>query len=114
MQAIIFGTDVPGLSHKVFEAAVAQLDTYDVVLGPSKDGGYYMVGMKKPQPAIFQDVQWSTPTVLLKTLNKAREYEIAIPDPLGLPELMDIDLITVRKQCCHGLSRRHYQANQRG
>lgn len=94
---IIFGTDVPGLRQDAFEEAIMQLDTYDVVLGPSQDGGYYLVGMKQPQPAIFQNVQWSTPTVLSNTVAKAQQHQISVPDPLGLPQLLDIDFITVWK-----------------
>eukprot|EP00892_Ulva_mutabilis_P003183 jgi/Ulvmu1/12866/UM098_0051.1 len=91
---VIFGTDVPGLQKDIFDAAVSQLDTHDAVLGPSHDGGYYMIGMKQPQPAIFQDVQWSTSAVLSTTLAAAQEHGITVPDPMRLPKLLDIDFIT--------------------
>jgi len=44
----------------------------DVVLGPSLDGGYYLVGTRRPQPGLFEGIAWSTPEVLDQTLERVR------------------------------------------
>lgn len=101
-QVIIFGTDVPGLKQEAFEAAVCLLDSHDLVFGPARDGGYYMVGMKHPHAAIFQNVDWSTPAVLSASVAIAQHHRLAVPVPLGLPQLIDIDVVKVRPMhaCC--------------
>lgn len=48
----------------------------DVVFGPCQDGGYYLVGMRKPHPELFKDIPWSTETVLRATLEKAKKIGI--------------------------------------
>ena len=59
-----------------------------VVLGPARDGGYYLVGLKRPHPRLFQDIAWSTPEVLARTLERAAE--IGLPATL-LPLWYDVD-----------------------
>lgn len=98
-QVIIFGTDVPGLKQDAFEAAVGLLDSHDLVFGPARDGGYYMVGMKDPHAAIFHNVDWSTAAVLSTSVAIAQHHGLAVPVPLGLPQLTDIDVIKVRPIC---------------
>lgn len=97
-QVIIFGTDVPGLKQSTFNEAVGLLDTNDVVLGPARDGGYYLVGLKHPHAAIFQNVEWSTSTVLSTTISNAQRHYLVVADPLRLPQLIDIDVVQVRLQ----------------
>ena len=50
---ILMGTDVPEVRSEYLERAFGLLEQNDVVLGPTRDGGYYLVGMKKPQRAVF-------------------------------------------------------------
>ena len=100
-QVIIFGTDVPGLKQGAFDEAVGLLDTHDVVFGPARDGGYYLVGLKHPHAAIFQNVEWSTSTVLSTTIANAQRHYLVVADPLRLPQLIDIDVVQVRLQHMH-------------
>ena len=58
------------------------------VLGPADDGGYYLVGLKRAHRRLFQDVAWSTPTVLASTLERAREIGLEIT---LLPSWYDVD-----------------------
>jgi hypothetical protein len=54
------------------------LESCDVVLGPCRDGGYYLVGLKEPHPELFQDVSWSTGYVLEQTLQNARSSQLTV------------------------------------
>lgn len=70
--AVIIGTDVPDLTAAVIKEAFDALDGNDIVVGPADDGGYYLLGMKKPYKELFTGIEWSTSEVLSKTLAKAK------------------------------------------
>jgi len=59
-----------------------------VVLGPAADGGYYLIGLKRPHRRLFEEITWSTPSVLAQTLERARELSLEVR---LLPEWYDID-----------------------
>lgn len=68
------GGDCPDLGPADFERGrEALLSGADVVLGPTEDGGYYLIGMRRELPALFEDIPWSTPETLGATLERARE-----------------------------------------
>ncbi len=71
-RAALIGTDAPDVSVDLAAAAFAALDENDLVLGPALDGGYYLIGMKRPHRFLFEDIAWSTPSVLAATLGKAK------------------------------------------
>jgi hypothetical protein len=87
-KTVIIGSDSPALPVKFIEKAFERLDEHDLVLGPSFDGGYYLIGMKKPCFGIFKDIQWSASSVLIETLTKAKvlRKKIALLD-----EWFDVD-----------------------
>jgi rSAM/selenodomain-associated transferase 1 len=72
-RVLLAGTDLPDLPESVYEQALALLATPDVVLGPSFDGGYYLIGLAHPAAQLFRDVPWSTDQVLHITLAKAEQ-----------------------------------------
>ena len=72
-RVLLAGTDLPDLPESVYEEALSLLTTHDVVLGPSFDGGYYLIGLGRPAAELFRDVPWSTDQVLRVTLAKAKE-----------------------------------------
>ena len=84
----IIGTDCPGLRAEHLTQAFALLAEHDVVLGPATDGGYYLLGLRQPQPELFQNKEWSTETVLADTVADAHRLgrRVAL-----LPELRDVD-----------------------
>jgi len=86
----IIGSDIFELTAAIIEKAFKLLDDNDIVIGPAKDGGYYLIGMKRPIREIFNDKEWGTNTVLVQTLKDIRKLglEYAL-----LPELNDIDII---------------------
>jgi rSAM/selenodomain-associated transferase 1 len=70
-QVLLIGTDVPTLPLDHFKQAIVLLERHDLVLGPACDGGYYLIGLKRPTPELFVDVPWSTDQVLRLTQEKA-------------------------------------------
>ncbi|MEW6247399.1 MAG: TIGR04282 family arsenosugar biosynthesis glycosyltransferase [Nitrospirota bacterium] len=89
-QVLLVGTDVPSLLLDTYRDALTLLADHDLVLGPACDGGYYLIGLKRPAPELFADIPWSTDRVLDLTRQKA--------DRLGfktglLPAQRDIDTI---------------------
>jgi rSAM/selenodomain-associated transferase 2/rSAM/selenodomain-associated transferase 1 len=84
---VLVGSDIPGLAEKHLHDAFAALQNHDVVLGPSRDGGYWLVGLRRPAD-IFSDIPWGGPEVLFRTLAAARHQGLSV----GLVEtLNDID-----------------------
>jgi hypothetical protein len=59
-----------------------------VVLGPAADGGYYLIGLKRFHPRLFEEIDWSTELVFRQTLARAREIGVAVA---SLPEWYDVD-----------------------
>ena len=69
--AAVIGTDTPDVGAATVARALAALDTADVVLGPSRDGGYYLVALREPRPELFEGIEWSTESVLAETVARA-------------------------------------------
>jgi len=65
---IILGADIPEIDSKLLVDALKQLDGCDVVIGPSFDGGYYLIGLKKAYRNIFNGIPWGSPFVMETTL----------------------------------------------
>lgn len=72
-RVIVIGTDAPAVNAETVNRALDALDSADVVLGPATDGGYYLMGLRAPCPALFEGIAWSTDTVLRDTAARARE-----------------------------------------
>jgi rSAM/selenodomain-associated transferase 1 len=78
--AIVIDSDTPTLPSRLLEGAVAQLASGepDLVLGPSEDGGYYLIGLRGVHRALFEGIPWSTPAVLDETLRGARRLRLRV------------------------------------
>ena len=93
-QALLFGSDIPDLNAALLRQALQALAEAAVVIGPTFDGGYYLIGIKASAAhhhlleLLFTDIAWSTAQVLATTLERLRRQ--AIPFAL-LPTLQDID-----------------------
>src|SRR5574338_382878 len=59
-QVCLVGTDVPSLPLTHYRDAIGSLAQHDLVIGPARDGGYYLIGLTKPCPALFTAIPWST------------------------------------------------------
>ncbi|MBA6315251.1 TIGR04282 family arsenosugar biosynthesis glycosyltransferase [Cellulophaga baltica] len=75
---IVIGSDMYDLNQKDLENAFTQLDTSDFVVGPAEDGGYYLLGMKAVEHAVFTDKAWGTPTVLKDTLKNLEDKKTTL------------------------------------
>ena len=77
-RVIIIGVDCPGVTEAVISEAFNRLDQADAVIGPSFDGGYYLIGMKKTQKPLFTDIPFGTGDTLQKTLAAGRRAGIRV------------------------------------
>jgi uncharacterized protein len=90
-QVVVMDSDSPTLPAKYLVKAFEALDgAADVVLGPCDDGGYYLIGLKRPAPRLFRDVEMSTPFVVRDTLAVAEELGLKV---VLLPTWYDVDTI---------------------
>jgi uncharacterized protein len=90
--ACLLNSDSPTLpAGYLVTAATALAAPGDrIVLGPSTDGGYYLIGMKHPHPGLFQDIAWSTDQVFAQTLARAEALGLAV---FELPTWYDVDTV---------------------
>jgi uncharacterized protein len=91
-RVILTGSDLPHLPGATIEAAAQRAGTWDVVIGPALDGGYYLVAMTKDRfyPDMFEGIPWSTAHVLDITLEKLAAGR---RNPCLMPLLRDIDTL---------------------
>lgn len=87
-KVVIIGSDCPELTSFVIEDAFDKLDLHDVVIGPSTDGGYYLLGLTQLLPDLFKDKEWSTDKVLAATIKDIVRLKRS---SYFLTELSDID-----------------------
>ena len=89
-EVLLTGTDLPTLPRAHLVEALTLVKRHDVVLGPTADGGYYLIGLRKMVPALFDGIAWSTPTVFAETKKKIEQAGLS----LGLlPECRDLDTL---------------------
>ena len=72
-KTVIIGTDCPTLGAGDIREAFRKLTNHDVVLGPCRDGGYYLIGLKEPKKSLFANIRWSSSAVLRETIQRAIE-----------------------------------------
>lgn len=85
---ILIGSDIAGLNLPMLNEGFNQLNQCELVIGPARDGGYYLIGMKQAIPSIFLNRTWSHGQVLAQTLEKIQSLELSFH---LLPTLSDID-----------------------
>ena len=69
-RAVLIGTDSPTLPKEFAEQAFEMLNEVDCVLGPATDGGYYLIGLRRPMPSLFENIAWSGASVLMQTVQR--------------------------------------------
>jgi hypothetical protein len=79
---VIIGSDIPDITGDIIQKVFEGLKKYNLVLGPTTDGGYYLIGMNKTafdraNPGLFHEIQWGTDGVLSQTLGAARELRLS-------------------------------------
>lgn len=88
LPVIITGSDLPLLDIDIFKEALAGLKERDIVIGPSEDGGYYLIGMKKAEKFLFDFESWGNASVLEETIREASRHNLKSH---FLPEVSDVD-----------------------
>lgn len=88
--AIIIGSDCPEINPGIIEQALDALKSNDVVIGPSFDGGYYLIGMNSSHPFLFQNINWSSSTVFKETFDKIESHNLSLK---VIDTLSDMDTI---------------------
>lgn len=99
---ITIGTDSPSLPVSQIQTAIEYFRSKEteLVLGPSADGGYYLIGLRKSIPGIFENILWSSPTVFEQTVKNAesagvsRIKKLSIWDDVDTPQ----DLFSLRNE----------------
>lgn len=86
---MIVGTDCPDLTTAVLAEGFVGLQNQVLTIGPAIDGGYYLIGLQRLVPELFEGIAWSTPTVLSETLKIIDRLQLKV---LLLPCLRDIDV----------------------
>lgn len=99
----LINSDSPTLPAKILTTAASLLaqDGDRVVLGPSQDGGYYLIGLKRPHRYLFERIAWSTADVLSHTIERAAEIDLPVE---LLPMWYDVDDAVTLRLLCEELS----------
>jgi rSAM/selenodomain-associated transferase 1 len=87
-RVVLIGSDNPTLPRGPIEQASDCLDDHDLAIGPTSDGGYYLIAMRALHPAVFHGIAWSTPQVYAQTLAQARRQNLHVH---ALEEWYDVD-----------------------
>src|SRR2546422_2507093 len=99
----LINSDSPTLPVQILSTAVSLLaqEGDRVVLGPSQDGGYYLIGLKRPHRYLFERIAWSTADVLAHTIERAAEIDLTVD---LLPTWYDVDDAATLRLLCEELS----------
>lgn len=99
---LLVGSDIPELTASIIQSAFESLQDHDIVLGPSFDGGYYLIGFRKKSfmPQVFEGIHWSSNTVFQETMKVLAQARMRVS---LLPLLRDLDTIEDLEQffCRH-------------
>jgi rSAM/selenodomain-associated transferase 1 len=85
---LAIGADCPRLTHALLREAAEHAAGGEIVLGPTDDGGYYLIGGRTPLPDLFSGIPWSSDRVLSETRRRLTALEVAWHE---LPQLRDVD-----------------------
>jgi rSAM/selenodomain-associated transferase 1 len=89
-KAVVIGTDRPQITVDIVSQSFSLLDAAYIVMGPTEDGGYYLMGIKEMWMEIFKDISWGTDMVFTQTLNKITSLGVGC---LLLETLRDVDTV---------------------
>lgn len=103
-RTVLIGSDSPTLPLEIFEVAFRALESVDVVLGPSEDGGYYLVGVSRSVTSIFDGVEWSSSRVFEQTVKNISQSKLTWS---ALPTFYDIDDLSDLERLKDELCRYH-------
>ncbi len=97
---LLLGADSPTLPPRLLAGAIEALETHDAVVGPTDDGGYYVLGMRRFWPALFARIDWGTERVADQTRHRAAAAGIDLEE---LEAWYDLDRFTDLERACRDL-----------
>ncbi len=102
---ILIGTDCLEIDAAYIQQAFNQLNSdKEIVLGPTEDGGYALIGANKIDASIFQDIEWSSEKVLRQTVEKINELNLKysqLPIVRDLDTFKDYQYFSTHEKYCH-------------
>jgi hypothetical protein len=110
-RAILIGSDSPDLPKRYIEQAFSILQTQNTVLGPTVDGGYYLIGFNTDTftPSVFEDISWGNQTVFQETMMKIKQAHRSFG---LLPIWSDVDTIADLKHLMQRAERTSFKSSQ--
>lgn len=90
-KTIVLGADCPSIDQALLLEAEAMLDEADVVIGPSVDGGYYLIGMKTPHEELFRGITWSADSVYQVTKDRIQQLGLSVADLEAREDIDDLE-----------------------
>tara|TARA_B100000795_G_scaffold229836_1_gene187040 strand:- start:886 stop:1485 length:600 start_codon:yes stop_codon:yes gene_type:complete len=87
---VILGSDCLEITSKIINEGFSKLENTNVVIGPAKDGGYYLLGLNKVIPSLFKNMPWSASDLLVETIKKITKEKLNYK---LLPVLSDVDYL---------------------
>ncbi|HXV27534.1 MAG TPA: TIGR04282 family arsenosugar biosynthesis glycosyltransferase [bacterium] len=88
LRVMALGSDTLGLTHEIICKGFCALDSHDCVIGPTRDGGYYLIGLSFEERDIFRNIPWSTSEVYSRTVQYLNKAQLSY---CRLPLLEDLD-----------------------
>ena len=86
---ILIGSDTPDITGQIISQGFAELDKHDIIIGPSQDGGIYLIGMKEPHENLLSEQTYGHKEVLNELLDEIENRNLSV---FKLPTLIDIDV----------------------
>ncbi len=78
VKSVVIGSDCPKINAPLIEEAFEKLSDYDLVIGPAIDGGFYLLGLNKLYPDLFEGIQWGSDSVYRKIVSNAAQLNLSI------------------------------------
>ncbi len=98
-KVVVIGADCPQIGPELVWSAFESLDKVPVVIGPSHDGGYYLIGMRQEYVEIFAGIEWSTESVFSSTVQRLNELDINFETLAPLTDVDDYEsLFALRRE----------------
>jgi rSAM/selenodomain-associated transferase 1 len=97
-RAVVIGTDCLSITGEIITGALQHLEKKDVVIGPTEDGGYYLLGLSRNIPELFDSIDWSTDKVFRQTVEKAKRLGLSYTTLERLKDLDEYSDISISHQ----------------
>lgn len=95
---VLIGSDIYEITSEIIVEAFEKLKSSDCVIGPAEDGGYYLLGLTKNYPVLFEDIEWSTDRTLIQTIEILEKEKLSYHTQITLNDVDTLeDILRYRK-----------------